>query len=830
MRRSAWIVPLLGVVPWLLAVVVPLVFGARAVLDRTGEDIETHSLTSLFITTLAWALGIAFVSMLIGWPPGRALGKLRGRRSFAPAMALLLAPICLPAYVVFWFWWQLWPPESAIYRFAVEHDLIRLVRLTTLAAGLVCWSWPIVAWCVAGMSNLAPVQREELLALDGGSFRERLMLRWRSDSRGLLVGGLIVMLATFMNTTCFDLSEVFTFSNEVRAIQALGASPGQVIEVSLPVVFMAFFGAVFLWLSLKPKAVEVNRFPRRVGVVPALFTFALWSAALLVPLVLFVRNIRWPDDFNDFTTLYTRSVTHTLGMALTVGALGAFVAAGFVLLALSRSRLATLLASVLAIGWVFTAATPGVTLASAFTAAYNQPVELLGSQTLADIAYTTPIALAIALLARFAFIAALIGRAAGLSEPNALRDLRSLDNANSLKGLWTTARPRIIAATAASFLIIGALTMSELVVTSQIYPPGLDPIGPVILSAMHYQQPETVMLAAIGLVAIALLAAIGVGIIWLRLSPRRAPLAALVLLALCMVLPGCARDDTKPDQLVPALRTFGSPGIALGQFSYPRAIAADCKNKYIYVIDKTARVQRFGFDGEPQLFWNMPAKSNGKPTGVSVAPDGRIFVADTHYFRVVVYDNEGHELQQFGSYGEEPGQFIYTTDIAFAPNGNLYVSEYGGHDRIQVFDADGKYLFEFGSPGSEPGQFTRPQSLAFSNDGTELFVADACNHRIQVFTLDGTFKRIISKLGRGLGEVAYPYGIIVLADDSLLVNEFGNNRVQRFSADGEPLGLWGTSGRGPGQLQYPWSSAVCDGELFILDSGNNRVQVMEAPG
>jgi len=830
MRASAWSVPIAGALPWALAVVVPVIFAVITVMDRTGEAVEVRPLWSLFMTSMAWALGIAIAAMLVGWAPGRVLARLQGRRAFAPAMALLLAPVCVPAYIVYWCWWQFWPPESALFNFAIEHDLVREMRSATLAMGLISWSWPIVAWCVAGMNSSTPTQREDLLAIDGANRRERMMERWRSDRRGLFIGGLVVMLATLMNTTCFDLSEVFTFSNELRAIQAIGAPHWQVFEVSLPMVGVALVGAVFVWMVLKPKCAEVSRRAPRIRMWPTVLTLALWCMSLLVPMALFIRELEWPGPAQEFASLYSRSVMHTLGMGIAVGAVAAVIAAGFVLLALAPSRAARVAAAILAIGWITTAAIPATTLASAMTSAYNQSTVIAGTETtIADVLYATPVSLALALLGRFAFIAALIGRAAGLSEPSALAELRALDNATTLSAILRTAWPRIVAAMAASFLIVGVLSMSEIAVTAHLYPPGLDPIAPVILNAMHYQQPETVMLAAIGFVTIALLAAVITGIIWLRLSPRRAAMPIVCVIASALLLQGCDGDSNRLDRPVPVAFTFGTPGVSLGQFSYPRCITADCANGYIYVIDKTARIQRFSTDGEEQLFWRMPRWDRGKPTGVSVAPDGRVFVADTHEFRVMAFDSEGHELMRFGEYGEGEGQFIYTTDICFGADGRMYVSEYGGNDRIQVFDADANYLFEFGEPGDQPGQFVRPQSMCFNADSSELFVADSCNHRIQVFTPDGEFIREFGSPGRGPGELAYPYGILLLKDGSLLITEFGNNRIQRLGAHGEPLGIWGAVGREPGQLQYPWSSVLCGGELFVLDSGNNRVQVMQAP-
>lgn len=305
--------------------------------------------------------------------------------------------------------------------------------------------------------------------------------------------------------------------------------------------------------------------------------------------------------------------------------------------------------------------------------------------------------------------------------------------------------------------------------------------------------------------------------------------AARSLLCTTLLITGCGRGDQDESAPLKPLRIFGSPGNAMGQFGYPRAIDVDQQNQYVYVVDKTARVQRFGFDGKPQLQWHMPAMENGKPTGVSVAPDGRVFVPDTHYFRVIAYDSQGNELMRFGEYGREPGQFIYTTDVAFGPQNRIYVSEYGGNDRVQVFDEKGSYLFQFGSFGSEPGNFNRPQSMVFNPDKTLLFITDACNHRIDVFEPDGKFLRCFGSAGREPGQLMYPYGMMMLADGTLMVAEYGDNRLQRLDQDGKSLGMFGRLGRGPGELQYPWAVAGTPDEIFVLDSGNNRVQVIRSP-
>jgi len=69
----------------------------------------------------------------------------------------------------------------------------------------------------------------------------------------------------------------------------------------------------------------------------------------------------------------------------------------------------------------------------------------------------------------------------------------------------------------------------------------------------------------------------------------------------------------------------------------------------------------------------------------------------------------------------------------------------------------------------------------------------------------------------------------VLSDGTFVVAEYGNNRLQRFDRTGRSLGVWGKAGRRQGQLAYPWAVVAAPGDrLFVVDSGNNRIQVVSA--
>jgi len=296
----------------------------------------------------------------------------------------------------------------------------------------------------------------------------------------------------------------------------------------------------------------------------------------------------------------------------------------------------------------------------------------------------------------------------------------------------------------------------------------------------------------------------------------------VVSAGLLLALIGCGEKPARPRPLL----LFGSSGAGPGEFNYPRA-AAKAPDGTVYIVDKAGRIQRFDEDGRFLLGWTMAETSAGRPTGLGVGPDGSVYAADTHYARVVAFSADGKEIERFGTRGDEPGQFRLPTDVAVDAHGNIYVSEYGGNDRITKFTPKWKPIVSFGGRDSGAARLERPQSLCISRDGT-LWVADSCNHRVCHFSADGEFLGAFGKLGAGAGELRFPYNVDELPDGTLVVCEFGNNRVQRFDRAGSSLGIWGTAGRDAGELAYPWALAVVgDGRVFVVDSGNNRVQAFD---
>ena len=277
---------------------------------------------------------------------------------------------------------------------------------------------------------------------------------------------------------------------------------------------------------------------------------------------------------------------------------------------------------------------------------------------------------------------------------------------------------------------------------------------------------------------------------------------------------------------------WGQQGVSDGRFQRPRAVAIDGEDR-VYIVDMTARIQVFDANGQFIRSWRTPNWESGKPSGLSFDSDGNLLVADTHYFRMLVYTPEGNLLEERtigGEPGNAPGQFGFVTDIVEDSHGNYYVAEYGEFDRIQKFSPDGRFLMQWGGHGREDDRFMRPNNLAIDQQD-RLWVVDSCNHRIKVYDANGDEPKLVQTWGiegTAPGQMRYPYDLVLDGKGHVYVTEFGNHRIQKFTVDGKSLGVFGGPGREAGRFYQPWALAQDSrGRLHVLDSYNHRVQRVE---
>jgi len=139
------------------------------------------------------------------------------------------------------------------------------------------------------------------------------------------------------------------------------------------------------------------------------------------------------------------------------------------------------------------------------------------------------------------------------------------------------------------------------------------------------------------------------------------------------------------------------------------------------------------------------------------------------------------------------------------------------------FNATGRIGLTNGNSGTNFGEFNAPFDVAVTPDGEEIAVSDSGNHRIQRFTKDGTFIDAFGQQGSALGQFNTPKGLTYDSVGDLYIVDSGNNRIV-LAQDSAVMGVSGTNGSALGQFQGAVNLGVGDRGIYVADTGNNRVQ------
>jgi len=186
-------------------------------------------------------------------------------------------------------------------------------------------------------------------------------------------------------------------------------------------------------------------------------------------------------------------------------------------------------------------------------------------------------------------------------------------------------------------------------------------------------------------------------------------------------------------------RKIGVQGEGKGQFSAPGGVAVNAKGDLFVADFYNQRVQQLRADGRYVRQWGLTGKvgsTGGKlnyPTDVAVNSDGIVYIADGYNDRVLAYGADGGLLYKWGGpfamniFGPFNGWFATVTGISIGPQGNVFVADFY-NDRIQKFSSFGKFLNVFGVESTGPTHTAIAAAIAL--DGS-VFVADYANHRIQ---------------------------------------------------------------------------------------------------
>jgi DNA-binding beta-propeller fold protein YncE len=195
----------------------------------------------------------------------------------------------------------------------------------------------------------------------------------------------------------------------------------------------------------------------------------------------------------------------------------------------------------------------------------------------------------------------------------------------------------------------------------------------------------------------------------------------------------------------------------------------------------------------------------------------------------------------------EDGRFRQPTDVAFGPDGSIFISDGYINSRVAKADKDGNWLKSWGDRGNKPGELNTPHSIATDAAGN-VYVADRGNGRIQVFDGEGKFLRIMTMnvpfddsarpaIGNKPTLQTYqkvmtmapgsPWALCITPPPNqvLYASDAYPGRLYKLTLDGKVLGVLGKSGK---QLkQFGWIHEIAcpsENEVYVAELLNWRVQ------
>lgn len=248
------------------------------------------------------------------------------------------------------------------------------------------------------------------------------------------------------------------------------------------------------------------------------------------------------------------------------------------------------------------------------------------------------------------------------------------------------------------------------------------------------------------------------------------------------------------------------------------------------------------------------------PSGLEVAPNGDIIVADTGNDQIAEYTTSGTLVWRVGSEGTgtNPVQFEQPRDVGVDTAGDVFVADNANGRVVELDGSTGAYITSWksvpGSTGAPIGITVSDTTASLPNlpAGERVYVADGNKSEVTVFNTSGTYLSTITsagacKLNRMRDAAADAAGNVFVAN-------YENDNILEFSWSGSAwqcVTSWGTkgtvkggtgvcSGNGDGAFQNPYGVAVgtdpyidagSPGEaIYVADSNDDCIQEFTPAG
>jgi streptogramin lyase len=261
----------------------------------------------------------------------------------------------------------------------------------------------------------------------------------------------------------------------------------------------------------------------------------------------------------------------------------------------------------------------------------------------------------------------------------------------------------------------------------------------------------------------------------------------------------------------------GSGGVS--EFGLVSGVAGDSQDR-VYLFIRTPVAEMLVLDPQGKLVSRWGAGQFVEPHMISISARDEIYATDISAHTVTKWTLDGKLLQTWGTPNVPggPGRpFNKPTRAVVTPDGEMYVSDGYGQQRIHRFGADGLLKHSWGEQGRGAGQFALPHDV-WVDPRDRVLVCDRENGRVEIFD------RAAGYLGEWPG-LANPMQIFVRGDVLYLAES--NQRVSIMTLDGDVLARWGSKGSAPDQFTNAPHSIWADsrGDIYVCEVVDpNKIQ------
>jgi len=288
------------------------------------------------------------------------------------------------------------------------------------------------------------------------------------------------------------------------------------------------------------------------------------------------------------------------------------------------------------------------------------------------------------------------------------------------------------------------------------------------------------------------------------------------------------------------------PGLYLGE-----AIGVATNSKgHVFVYTRSANTRLFEFDQNGTYVREIGEGNYGFEFAhaVRVDPQDNIWVVDEGTNMVIKFNPAGRVVMVLGRRPEAVAGVVATptgppppaekyllgrpTDVAWDPQGNIFVSDGYVNHRVVKYDKDGRFIKQVGSerPGPQPSQFSTPHGIAVDAQGN-VFVADRGNNRMQVFDNNLVLRAIYDNIGVSWTVCISPgpHQYLFSSNSNPNGNPPGSwditGEIYKMELDGTIIGRFGHAGKQLGGFQVVHAIDCRNpNEIIVAEIESWRVQ------